>query len=86
MYVFFEITIQIVLYVSIIYIFHLIYDNFKYNFLIKNVKYEPNKNVENTLKDTKENEYNIKALESDLQDFVTNNFVTNNFETKIDQK
>lgn len=81
MYVLFEITIQIFVYVSIIYMFHLMYDKFKYNFLIKNVKYESNKNVENTLKHTKESEYNIKALESDLQDFVTNNF-----ETKIDQK
>jgi hypothetical protein len=56
-----------------------VYDKFKYKFLIKNVKYETNKNVENTLKKTKESELNIKELESDLQDFVANKF-----ETKID--
>lgn len=77
----FDLILHVILYASIIYIFHLLYEYLKEILLINNITYVKNENVEKAIETSIEKEDKLKTLENDL-----NIFVTNNFETKIDKK
>ena len=76
-----DLILHVILYAIIIYIFHILYEYMKEKFLIDNIRYVKNENVEKAVETCIEKEDKLKTLENDL-----NHFVINNFETKIDKK